>query len=102
MRYNVQLSDRAENDLDNIIDYITNELCAPTAANNLLLKVKRSLLRLADFPFSGTLLTDKALSKPLRWVAIGNYMMFYTTDEPTKRLSVIRILYASSNYISEL
>ena len=86
-------------DLDETAEYITNTLCAPQAAQNLLSKIRKTIENLKTFPFSGTLVDSQdSASISIRWVRAENYMIFYTVNEADECVYVLRILYGSSNY----
>lgn len=85
-------------DLNEIAEYISNQLVAPRAAAQLLLKIKAEIDRIAAFPFSGSLFrANEGLSNEYRWVKVKNYMVVYEAEEARKRVTIMRILYASSD-----
>lgn len=48
--YKVVITEQAENDLEEIYNYINNELKANKAARNLKNKIKKQILNLVDNP----------------------------------------------------
>lgn len=103
MAYNIIVMPAAYDDIDNIYVYISETLCAPTAASNLLNKLLQEIHRLKDFPLSGEL---QPRTENLKWIyrrlIVDNYIIFYTLDEKTETVYIMRILYGASNYINLL
>lgn len=56
--YNLKLTPKASEDLDEIYSYIAGELHAGRAAMNLMKKIETSIMRLKDFPFSSNYVND--------------------------------------------
>lgn len=52
-KYGLKFSLMARDDLDQIFSYISGELCAEQAANNLMERIETRIMRLKDYPFSG-------------------------------------------------
>jgi len=101
MGFNVYFSEQAADDLAETIDYISNELCNPQAAERLYNAIdeKRELLR--EHPYMFPLYHDKKLSaEGYRFVAIGNFLMFYIVDEDKCVVNIARILYGGRNISS--
>jgi len=98
-KYSLKFTPKAENDLDEIYNYISNKLFANEAADNLTDKIENSIIRLSKFPFS----CGYVLNKPLRnrgyhKLIIDNYIVFYLINEIKKQVIIMRILYGASNY----
>lgn len=104
LKFNIFYAPTVLPDLDGIADYIANTLCAPQAAEKLIGKILHRIQRLADFPFSGTMLDDTSaeLTFAYRWLKVDNYMIFYTVDETAQAVTVMRVLYDASDYLSIL
>ena len=98
MDFNVKFSDQAFDDIDDIIDYIKNELCNPQAAARFFDKINQKTLLLGKNPYTYPLYHDEELSaKGLRFVVIGNYLMFYTIDEDSSVVNIARVVYGGRN-----
>ena len=48
--YEVKITRQAQEQMAEIVDYISNELFAPEAASNLLDKMENSIMSLSEFP----------------------------------------------------
>jgi addiction module RelE/StbE family toxin len=96
----VVFSGVAEQDLNEILLYISNDLQNPTAGKNIATKILRRLQSLANFPEMGASL--EGINSQLggyRYLVVDNYLVIYKI---TERVSVMRILYARSDYIQLL
>ena len=97
--YAVSIAESAKKDLTEIDDYISIELNAPVAARNILLLMHKSFGSLAISPYSRPKVRDDRLAaRGYRWLAVKNYLVFYTIDEKSKVVAVERILYNRRNW----
>lgn len=98
-RYHVKLAPVAEDDLDRIFQYISEQLAAPNAANNLMEDMETSIMRLGDFPYSGSPVADDFLSsRGYRKLVVKNYLVFHLIDEANKQVVIMRVLYGAQKY----
>jgi addiction module RelE/StbE family toxin len=90
----------AEQDLRDLYSYITSELQNPIAARNITTKILQRTQSLANFPEMGAALeaNDKRFSS-YRYLLVDNYLIIYKIAD---QVSVIRILYARSDYVQFL
>jgi toxin ParE1/3/4 len=90
----------AEQDLGELFAYICNDLQNPIAARNIATKLLRRAQSLAAFPKMGAGLdsVDNRLTG-YRYLLVDNYLVVYKVAD---QVSVIRILYARSDYIQLL
>ncbi|SCW78524.1 addiction module toxin, RelE/StbE family [Paenibacillus tianmuensis] len=96
-KYNLRYLALAESDLIDIVNYISEQLCAPQAANNLVNKFEKAISRLEDFPYSGHpyRCTGK-LEDEYRMLAVENYLVFYVVLDNI--VEIRRIIYSKRNY----
>ncbi|MCL2577642.1 MAG: type II toxin-antitoxin system RelE/ParE family toxin [Defluviitaleaceae bacterium] len=95
--YNYVFMPLAEQDLNDIFDYISLELASPEAAEQLIDKIQCEVERVCEFPFSRPLLTDKILhSKGYRLIVVNNFNLFYIIKNRT--ILIQRVLYGRRNY----
>jgi toxin ParE1/3/4 len=98
-RYRVKFTPIAEDDLEQIFEYISGELSAPQAAQNLMGDLERGIMGLRDFPYRGSLVLDGLLkSKGYRKLVIHRYLVFYLIDEDEKQVAIMRVLYGPRKY----
>lgn len=96
---NIELLPAAENDLDNILNYIL--LDDPAAADKVLNRITTSLKHLEDFPYAGLKIIEESLIYlDLRMIVSEPYIIFYRVIEST--VYTFRTLQEARNYISIL
>ena len=99
MQSKVEYSPKAVRDLDEIWDYIENELCNPSAAQNTVDGIMDKIDDLAMFPESGAKLEfDNGLESGYRFVVFKNYVAFYRL-RPDNVVYVDRVIYAVRDYM---
>jgi plasmid stabilization system protein ParE len=83
-----KFTDKAENDLDEILDYISNKLCNFQAANDLFNKVFNNIIA---FPLCYPLLENEYVrNRNTRKAIIDNYNLYYVIESNT--IVVLRII----------
>ena len=88
-------------DLKEIKQYITDELCSEQSAINTVGKITKRIRQLADFPESGAPLSSIInFEVPYRFLVCGNYTAFYKVDDDD--VHIIRILYGRRNFMQIL
>ncbi len=98
-KYNVKLLSRAYNNLDEIYYYITNELCAGQAANNLIDEIEQGILSLEVFPYRGSKRKKGVYAnKDYRQVFVKNFTIVYRVDEVKKEVVVVTVRYSKSEF----
>ena len=97
---NVVFSRVAERDLSDLSGCITDELQNPIAARNITTKILQRTQSLANFPEMGaTLEINDDRLRGYRYLLIDNYLIIY---KMTDQVSVVRILYARSDFVQLL
>ena len=97
--YKIKMTPKAAEDMKNIYEYISEELYAATAANNLLRKIEKEITRLKTFPFSCPYVSDLYLKiKGYRRLIVENYVVFYFLKEEKEKVVIVRILYGKQKY----
>jgi len=102
-KYRVDVSGPAEEDLRDILRYISSQLSAPITATKMMDVIEEALTRLADMPDSYPLVRDDRLaSMGYRRLDVKNYTVFFTIDKKAQIVDVERILYARRDWASLL
>ncbi|MCL2068045.1 MAG: type II toxin-antitoxin system RelE/ParE family toxin [Treponema sp.] len=97
--YSVNITEIAEEDILSTIKYISDELKAPKAANDLLNEIEKHEEILGRTPNIYSKVPDEYLAtKGLKFVIIKNYLMFFTVEEDEKLVNVIRFLYGRRDW----
>lgn len=90
----------AQRDLNETAAYIANQLHNPSAAVNLIQRIKKDTYTLCEFPELGTPLNAEGSRVAYRYIICGNYMVFYFVAEAAVHID--RILYARRDYLALL
>lgn len=100
IEYSIKLTDQFLGEFEEICDYISNKLKNIDASNRLREKVIYNVLLLENSPQMCTEIekTDRT-ERQYRRMAINNYVILYTIDEPKKIVYVAHIYYGGRNYI---
>lgn len=103
MNYSINITRSAEQDLNEAVDYIEYVLKNPTAADDLLENVLKNLYPLENNPYIYPIVDNPVLKAwKIRFVAIKNYLAFYTIDEQEGIVYIVRFLYGKRNWIQIL
>lgn len=103
IKYEVVLTEKAKNEIDDIYNYISKSLMAEKSANNLINKLEESILRLEIMPKSCSLVESyKSRKYMYRKLVINNYVALYRIDETLKKVYIIRVVYGGRNYLNEI
>jgi addiction module RelE/StbE family toxin len=91
--YRIHYLPLALDDLKEIVRYITYKLESPRAAERLLSKIEREVLKIANNPFRCHLYTPpEKLNYEYRVLHVDNYSLFYVVDD--KRVEIRRVIHA--------
>ena len=94
-KYIVEMSETAEQDLENIISYLKYDLSGDIIADKYKLLFKQELKKLADVARSMPVLEENLTGhKNIRKINVRNYIIFYTIDEDINKVFVVRIGHA--------
>ena len=101
MSYHLHITSVAQRDISQAADYIEFVLKNPKAADDLLEETDQKINALLPFPQEHPIVEDKLLAAwGIRFTQIKNYLAFYVVEE--NQVTIIRFLYAKSNWISIL
>jgi addiction module RelE/StbE family toxin len=101
-KYDIQITEPAEDDLYQIQKYVSEELLEPATANRLINKIGNAIFSLEEMPVRNALASDERLAvQGIRKVIIENYIIFYIVSEDDKIVTILRILYCR-RYWAEL
>jgi plasmid stabilization system protein ParE len=93
----------ARQDMVDLVRYISGKLKNPVAADRLAVEMIEAGNGILTFPYANPSYTPiRPLKHDYRKVLVQNYLMFYWVDEKKKLVTVARVLYAKSEYDSQL
>lgn len=91
--YRIRILPCFEEDLNQIVDYITLTLSNPSAALNLVEKVHKAIEERANYPLSfQPFLSQKKRKHPYYVIRVANYSIFYVVIDSV--MEVRRMLYS--------
>jgi plasmid stabilization system protein ParE len=89
--YKIHYLPLALDDLRNIMRYIVNKLESPRAAERLLLKIDKEVLKIADNPYRCRLYTSpEKLKYEYRILHIDYYSLFYIVEN--EKIEIHRVI----------
>ena len=99
MVYSLKITELANQELAEIVQYIAAELSNPDAASRLLDDVDRCYSNLLENPLMYEACRDDRLAKTgYRRAVIKNYVMVYRVDEREKIVYIMRFFYGKRDY----
>ena len=91
-KYIIEISETAEQDLENIISYLRYDLTGDIIADKYKILFKQELKKLEDVAGSMPILDEKLTGhKNIRKINVRNYIIFYIIDEENDKAFVVRI-----------
>lgn len=94
-KYIVEISETAEQDLENIILYLRYNLAGGIIADKYKILFKQEFKNLENIAGSMPILNEELTGhKNIRKVNVRNYIVFYIVDEENSKVFVLRIGHA--------
>ncbi len=94
-RYIVEISETAEQDLENIVSYLRYSLAGEIISDKYKILFKQKLKELEDMAGSMPILSEELTGhKGVRKINVRNYIVFYLVDETNSKATVLRIGHA--------
>jgi len=94
MDFQVEFSERAREELNEIVERIEKEYDNPQAAERFFVNVQQKAVALAHNPFLYPLCFDERIyEKGYRRVIVGNYIIIYSIDEENELVFIRAIIY---------
>jgi len=103
MDWHVEITGNAEEDIEEIYQYIAISLEEPDIAWNQTKRIRDKIGKLSYMPERYSVIQDEPWkSREVRRINIDNYAAFYLVDSKSAKVTVIRVLYARRDLSSEL
>lgn len=101
-QYKVIITPTAYKEINQIYDYISENLYARKAAHDLMEQVELEIKRLKTSPEIYTEIEKiDELKRRYRRIVIKNYVILYTIDNDNQTVYVAHMYYGRRNYLSE-
>lgn len=99
MKYNIVRTDKADEQLREIIFYIADDSGSIDIALNYLDKIEKAINRLEDFPMSGSVPRYSILRKQgYRVLIVERHLIFYKINEDKKEIIIYAIVDGRREY----
>ena len=99
MKYEIEITESARRDFENIYLYISGKLCNKQAAKNLIALLNEKIGSLAEMPEGYPQARDEYLKDMgIRFIPVKNYIVFYTADTEAKKVYIVRVLYGKRSW----
>ena len=103
MNWKIVYTKKALEELDSIVDYISNVLLEPKIAENLFNLIIREIKGLNQMPMRNKLWDDEPWrSQGIRVMRVKNYFVFYYPNENETTVYITRIMYAGRDISKQL
>jgi plasmid stabilization system protein ParE len=95
-RWRVINSIKADLDMDEIVDYITNVLFEPEVADRQIARIKKAIDSLDFMPYRHRLHYDEPWrSQGMRVMLVDKYKVFYVPDEKQRTVTIARVIHSA-------
>lgn len=89
-QYEVKITKMAYGHMQEIVRYISNELFAPDAVNNLLDKFQESMNGLSEMPERYSFVDEEPWkSEGFRKIIVKNFLIYFWIDETKNNINII-------------
>ena len=102
-KYEIKVTRQALEQMREIAHYISYDLMAPEAADNLLDDLKASILKLSVLPKKYPLIEEEPWrSEGVRKIVVKNFLVYYWIDEEYNKVQVTVVIYSKRDQIKQL
>lgn len=101
--YKLEFLSVAKNDMLEIVKYISDDLKNPQAASRLADAFIEAAENICQFPYANKVYAPiKPLELEYRRIIVKNYLMFYTVNEQTKTVTIMRVIYGKRDLSNQI
>ena len=101
--YKIRITKQAREQIAEIVDYISYELFAPEAAKNLLEKMEKGIMTLAEFPERYQLIDEEPWrTEGIRKIVVSNFLIYYWINELEMIVQIIAVIYSRREQLEQL
>ena len=103
MDYTVKITSQAEEQIQEIMNYITHELKAPDSALHLLNMLEDSFASLTRFPQRVALVNEEPWNtNRIHYLPVQNYLVYFWIDEHNLKVQIIAVIYSKRDQKQQL
>ncbi len=96
--YRIRLSPRARDNIIDIGDYISHTILEPLTSKRFIKDMKHSILSLRQFPYRYPTINPNDNRLDIRCMPFKNFYIFYTIDDTTQTVTILRVGYNKRNW----
>ena len=101
--YNVKITSQAEEQIQEIIHYITYDLKTPDAALHLLDALENSFVSLTHFPQRVALMDEEPWhTNGIHRLPVKNFLVYFWIDEDKMTVQITAIIYEKRDQLHQL
>ena len=101
--YNVKITSQAEEQIQEIVYYISHELKAPDAAPQLLDALEDAFSSLIHFPQRVVLVEEEPWNtNGIHRLPVKNFLIYFWIDEDNMRVQITAIIYGKREQLRQL
>ena len=97
MKYSVEISKDAKEDLFSIYRHIAHELLVKDIAHKQIQRLEKAILSLDVMP-ARYRVYDSSKWSDLHMMGVNNYCVFYKINDATQEVNIVRVLYDGRNF----
>ncbi len=102
-KYEIEFTNECQREMRKIYNYISNNLYAENAAKKIMNKIEKLTNNLAYTPkLYAEIDKYKSTEMIYRKMPINNYLLLYTVDDENKKVYIVHMYYAGSDYINKI
>lgn len=102
-KYEIKVTRQALEQMREIAHYISYDLMAPEAADNLLDDLKASILKLSVLPKKYPLIEEEPWrSEGVHKIVVKNFPVYYWINEEYNKVQVTAVIYSKRDQIKQL
>lgn len=103
MKFEVNISERADNDLRDIFLYIAVDLHSPVNAERQVNRLLKEIKSLDEMPERYRRYDEEPwLNRGLRKMPVDNYVVLYLSDLENKTIQIVRVVYGGRDVSEQL
>lgn len=103
MKYRVKMTTNAIEQARETVQYISETLMVPGVAGAWMERLRSEIAKLSTMPARYPLTEEEPWrSRGVRWMGVGNFLVYYWVDEPHATVWVTAIVYGRRDRISAL
>ena len=101
--YTIRITNQAENHIKAIKHYVSNNLFAAEAADNLMQTMQEEIESLSSLPKRIKPIEEEPWhSLGIRKILVNNYYIYFWVDDANLKVHILAVIYARRNQIAQL